>query len=115
MGKHTFFMNIHGTLTKNKYVLGPKSGLNKYKDLVIQTMFIDDSAIKLEIKKKKKDIFKKSMGIPWWSGGKNSPCNAGDVGFISVWGTKIPHALPNGQKSEKQNKTNKKKSTRNQK
>lgn len=54
MGKHTFFMNIHGTLTKNKYVLGPKSGLNKYKDLVIQTMFIDDSAIKLEIKKKKK-------------------------------------------------------------
>lgn len=66
MGKHTFFMNIHGTLTKNKYVLGPKSGLNKYKDLVIQTMFIDDSAINLEIKKKNQnDIFKKSMGIPW--------------------------------------------------
>ena len=61
MGKHTFFMNIHGTLTKNKYVLGPKSGLNNYKDLVIQTMFIDDSAIKLEIKKKKKI----SLKSPW--------------------------------------------------
>ena len=65
MGKHTFFLNIHRTLTKNKYVLGPKSGLNKYKDLVIETMFIDESAIKLEIKKKQKDTFKKSMGIPW--------------------------------------------------
>ena len=62
MGKHTFFLNIHGTLTKNKYVLGPKSGLNKYKDLVIETMFIDDSAIKLEIKKKNKKIPLKS---PW--------------------------------------------------
>ena len=65
MRKHTFFLNIHRTLTKNKYVLGPKSGLNKYKDLVIETMFIDESAIKLEIKKKQKDTFKKSMGIPW--------------------------------------------------
>ena len=65
MGKHTFFLNIHRTLTKNKYVLGPKSGLNKYKDLVIETMLIDESEIKLEFKKKQKDTFKKSMGIPW--------------------------------------------------
>ena len=24
---------------------------------------------------------------------KNPPCNAGDVGSISAWGTKIPHAM----------------------
>ena len=46
---------------------------------------------------------------------KTRGSTAGGAGSISVWGTKIPHALPNGQKSEKQNKTNKKKSTRNQK
>ena len=54
MEKHTFFLNIHGTLTKNNYVLGPESGLNNYKDLAIEATFIDDSAIKLEIKKKTK-------------------------------------------------------------
>ena len=24
---------------------------------------------------------------------KDLPCNSGDVGSISVWGTKIPHAM----------------------
>lgn len=52
MGKYTFFLSIHRTLTKTKHILVPKSGLNKYKDLIIETMFIDDSAIKLEIKNK---------------------------------------------------------------
>lgn len=73
MGKHTFFLNIHRTLTKNKYVLGPKSGLNKYKDSVIETMFTDESTIKLEIKKSKKIPLKS----PWEFRGdplvKNSP------------------------------------------
>ena len=64
MEKHTFFLNIHGTLTKNKYVLGPESGLNNYKDLAIEATFIDDSAIKLEIKKKQKDIFKSPWEFP---------------------------------------------------
>ena len=52
MGKHTFFLSTPRTLTKTKHILVPKSGLNKYKDLIIETMFIDDSAIKLEIKNK---------------------------------------------------------------
>ena len=32
-----------------------------------------------------KDFF----GVQW---SKNQPCNAGDVGSIPGWGTKIPHA-----------------------
>ena len=32
---------------------------------------------------------KKTEGLPWWSGVKNPPSNAGDVGLA----TKIPHAM----------------------
>ena len=33
------------------------------------------------------------LGLPWWSVVKNSHCNAGDLGSIPGWGTKIPHVL----------------------
>ena len=32
------------------------------------------------------------LGLPWWSSGKESPSNAGDMGSIPGWGTKSPHA-----------------------
>ena len=32
---------------------------------------------------------KKTEGLPWWSGVKNPPSNAGDVGLAA----KIPHAM----------------------
>lgn len=38
---------------KTKHVLGPKSSFSKYKDLVIETMFIGHSAIILETNNKK--------------------------------------------------------------
>ena len=42
-----------------------------------------------------------ALGLPWWSSDfhwksfhwKNLSSNAGDVGLIPGWGTKIPHAL----------------------
>lgn len=40
-------------IDKTKHVPGPKSGFNKYKDSVIETMFIGHSAIMLEINNKK--------------------------------------------------------------
>ena len=47
-------------------------------------------------------IFKTDkQGLPWWSSGEELPSNAGDVGSIPGWGTKIPHAA--GQLSPRHN------------
>ena len=32
-------------------------------------------------------------GLPWWFSAKNLPCNAGDLGSVPGWETKIPHAM----------------------
>ena len=39
----------------------------------------------------KETPFKKFRGLPW-PGAKNLPSNAGTVGSVPGWGTKIPHA-----------------------
>ena len=41
------------------------------------------------------------QGLPWqvqWL--RLCACNAGVAGSIPGWGTKIPHAVPHGQKKE---------------
>lgn len=38
-----------------------------------------------------------SLGTPWWSSGSDSAANAGGLGSILGWGTKIPNATKHGQ------------------
>ena len=42
------------------------------------------------LRKKKKS---QGKGLPWSLRVKNLPCNAGDIGSIPDWGTKIQHAM----------------------
>ena len=53
--EYTFFFSAHGTFSRIDHILGHKSVLNKYKKIeIIQYMFSDHNAMKLEINHKKK-------------------------------------------------------------
>ena len=47
--------------------------------------------------------------LPWWASGWDSTSNAGGMGLIPGWGTKIPHATRCGQKFFKKKKEKEKK------
>ena len=52
--EYTFFLSAHGTFSRIDHILGHKSALNKYKKTeVIQCIFSDHNAMKLEINHKK--------------------------------------------------------------
>ena len=65
--------------------------------LIIREMQIK-TVIRYHLTPVRMNIIKKSTNIKCWKsfpGGplvKNLPCNAGNVGLIPAWGTKIPHA-----------------------
>ena len=53
--EYTFFSSAHGTFSKKDHILGHKSNLNKFnKTEIIQNIFSDHSAVRLDIHYKKK-------------------------------------------------------------
>ena len=55
--EYTFFSSAHGTFSKIDHILGHKTALNKHKRIeIIPCTFLDHSAIKLEIKHRKKFV-----------------------------------------------------------
>ena len=53
--EYTFFSSAHRTFSRIDHILGHKSALNKYKKIkIIQCIFWDHNAVKLEINHKKK-------------------------------------------------------------
>ena len=53
--EYIFFSSTHGMFSRIDHILGHKSALNKYKNLrIIQCIFSDHNAMKLEINHKKK-------------------------------------------------------------
>ena len=52
---HTFFSSAHETFSRIDYILGHKSGLNRYKKIeIIPCIFSDHNAMKLEVNVKQK-------------------------------------------------------------
>ena len=52
--KHTFFSSAHGTFSRIGYMLGHKTSLNKFKNIVILSSISNHNGMKLEINYKKK-------------------------------------------------------------
>ena len=53
--EYTFFSSTHGTFSRIDHILGHKSTLSKYKKTeIMQCIFSDHNAVKLEINHKKK-------------------------------------------------------------
>jgi hypothetical protein len=53
--QYTFFSSAHGTFSKVEHILGHKVSLNKYiKTEITPCILSDSNAIKLEVKKQKK-------------------------------------------------------------
>ena len=53
--EYTFFSRAHGTFPRIDHILGHKSGLNQYQKIgIIPCIFLDHSALKLELNHKRK-------------------------------------------------------------
>ena len=55
--EYTFFSSAHGTFSRIDHILGHKSNLSKFhKTEIIQNIFSDHNAVRLDMNYKKKDL-----------------------------------------------------------
>lgn len=57
--EYIFFSSAHGTFSSTDHMLGPKTGLNKFKKTEISNIFSDHNGMKLEINYKRVNWKKK--------------------------------------------------------